>query len=361
MTRNKKADFGVVISASHNPPQFNGIKIFGSDGFKIPDATENLIEKHLLSTSLCDGDSVGRIIDISSEKSLYADFLYNSSLTTLEGIKVVLDMSNGASYKVAPEVFNRLGATVIPTHYDIEKGKINDHCGCLFPEIIKQKVIEENADVGFAFDGDSDRVIVCDSQGEIINGDMIVYILAKMYKESGKLVNDTVIGTLHTNMGIENKFKSLGIKFLRSDIGDKYVLQEMQETGAVVGGEQSGHIIMGDKSTTGDGVLCAIVLSSIIAKKKEPLVKLLEGVKQFPQENINVTVPDKKKVLSSPLLKTKFDELNKKIEGKGRILVRASGTEPKIRIMAECDSAMLSFSVARELADLVNDIANLEV
>lgn len=358
-TKNLGADFGVVISASHNPKEYNGIKIFGSDGYKLSDEKEIEIESKIGVENFVENDQIGKLIDKKDALIDYKNSIISNAYDTFNGIKIVLDLSNGASSVIAPEIFNELGAQTVVLNNDNKSGNINNNCGCLYPEVIKKAVKEYNADLAVAFDGDSDRLIVCDEKGSLVNGDMIVYILSKYFKEKGLLNKNLAIGTLHTNMGVEKAIKSLGIDFMRSDIGDRYVIELMKKTGAILGGEQSGHIIIGNKSTTGDGILTAVILCCIMKEKKQSLYNL-SNVLKFPQENINVLVTDKAKVLQNEQLKELIKKIEKEIDGKGRILVRASGTEPKIRIMAECESETLTKKVAEELANFVNEIANID-
>ena len=337
-TRLLNADFGVVISASHNPPAFNGIKLFDRRGFKLSEENAR----------------IGKYV----QKYQFAD-LYVSDLAArgvpLEGMKVVLDCANGGAYKVAPTVFRRLGAAVTAINTGKSGFDINENAGALHPEVLAEAVREEKADVGFAYDGDADRLIAADERGEIVDGDRILYLLACDYREKGRLDNQLVIGTSHTNMGVQVALKALGIELMRSDVGDKYVIEMMEKTGAVLGGEQSGHIILGDIATTGDGILTSVRIAALLKEKREPF-SALSSVALFPQANLNVRVRDKLRVLNDESLAGILAEEREALAGDGRIIIRASGTEPVIRILVETASRGQSDAVARRIARAVEEL-----
>ena len=266
-------------------------------------------------------------------------------------MKIVIDASNGASYSIAPKVFRGLNATVITTNCKNSGDKINQNCGSLYPEVLKRNVLKFGADIGFAFDGDADRIVAVDRFGNIYDGDKIVYILSTYFNKLNKDMK-CVVGTSHTNMGIEDALNKKDIKLIRSDIGDKYVLEQMLKQNCTIGGEQSGHVILRDYATTGDGILCAVILCKIIKQCGE-LAKLFDAT-LYPQININVPVADKMKVINSEILANEIRTQKEKI--KGRILVRASGTEPKIRIMVEEENGKLAQEIAKRLEHIVKSI-----
>ncbi len=348
LTKKLEYDFGVVISASHNPPEFNGIKIFDKNGFKLLDEKENEIEKHFIKSKLKDSLEIGTYSYSPSFVNCYINYLVSLGCN-LQGVKVVIDASNGASFSIAPKVFKKLGATVYATNCKNNGEKINYNCGSLYPEVLKRNVLKFKADIGFAFDGDADRIIAVDSEGNIFDGDKILYILAKYLNTNCNLV----VGTSQTNMAIEQSLSSRNIKLIRADVGDKYVLEQMQKHSAVIGGEQSGHIINLNYSTTGDGVLTAVLICNVIKKYGD--LKNLFDIKLYPQTNINVVVTDKLRVINNETLSNAihFEQENLK---QGRIMVRASGTEPKIRIMVESKNEKESKLIAERIADIVKRI-----
>jgi phosphoglucosamine mutase len=356
ITRQYKADFGVVISASHNPFEYNGIKVFSSSGVKLSEEQEEKIEELFNKINLKTGKDVGTIQrDIETQK-IYSDFLLQTVKSSLKGLKIVLDCAYGASYKIAPDIFEKAGCTVIKIHTDIEKGMINDNCGSLYPQSLIKEVISSGADAGFAFDGDSDRVIACDEKGNICDGDILMYILAKSMLKEGRLKGNTVVGTSHTNMGIEKSLLNKGIKLLRADIGDKYVRELMDIKDCKLGGEQSGHIIIGDLHSTGDGILSALSVCGIMKSSEKKLSELNDS-RLFPQVNLNITVKDKFMVINNEKLQNLTEECKEKLGKRGRIMVRASGTEPKIRIMAECEDLKEAQSIADKIAAAVKELS----
>lgn len=355
ITKNSNADFGVVISASHNPFEYNGIKIFSAKGTKLSEKQEEEIEELFNKINLKTGREIGVLQTDTTAQEKYSQFLINSVKTSLKGLKVVLDCACGASYKIAPEVFEKLGCTVIKSHYDIVSGTINDNCGSLFPHTLANEVIESGADIGFAFDGDSDRVIACDEKGNIVDGDSLIYVLAKSMQEEGRLKGVTV-GTSHTNMGIEKALNACGIKLLRAEIGDKYVRELMDINGCTLGGEQSGHIIIGDIHTTGDGILSALQICAVLKSSGKKLSEL-NDCKLYPQVNININVKDKFIIINSEYIQNLVEKGREQLGKRGRIMLRASGTEPKIRIMAECEDITEAKSIADKLTEAVKEIS----
>ncbi len=357
MTRSMRADAGVMISASHNPYEDNGIKFFGPDGFKLADETENEIERLMepghLDELRARPDAVGKAVRIDDARGRYTVFLKNcvERQVSFEGLKLVLDCANGAAYRSGPEVFSELGATcdVIANHPD--GVNINVDCGSTHPEMMCKLVRERGADAGVAFDGDADRVIFCDEKGEIFDGDFILALLATAWKKEGKLKGGAVAGTVMSNLGLEFALRDAGIKLIRSDVGDRAVLLDMQANGLNLGGEQSGHVIALDHNTTGDGILTSLLVLSAMIKSGKKLSEFQKLITRYPQILINVPVKKKPSIESVPGVQSVIKEMNKKLKDRGRILLRYSGTEPKLRVMVECDDHDLCKNVASALAD----------
>lgn len=356
LTKSFKFDYGISITASHNPMQYNGIKIFSLKGEKLQDKEEEKIERGFIKSKHVSAEKIGLYVQKTNLRKHYIDYLVNTTNGSLSGLKVVLDASNGASYSIAPEVFRKLGAKVIKTSCMNNGLKINDKCGSLHPERLAKKVKQYGADMGFAFDGDADRLIAVSEKGKIIDGDMILYALALVFKQRGMLVNNAIVGTSQTNMGIELSLKEKGIKLLRADVGDKYVANLLNKNGLVLGGEQSGHIIIKKFMQTGDGILTAILLAHFCKESGKPLSEFCK-VKVFPQVNKDIVVKEKLRILGSEPLLTAITNAQQELAGLGRVLVRASGTEPKIRIMVESENIVASQSLANYL---LNTIEKLE-
>lgn len=348
-------DYGIIITASHNPSEYNGIKIFSATGEKISDEQEEEIERGFIKTKIVDFSNLGRYYLDNSLVSKYVNYIVSTASICLCGMKIVIDSSNGASYRVAPKILERLGAKVYKTNCRNDGKNINNNCGSLYPQNLIKKVKRENADFGVAFDGDADRIIVVSDSGEIIDGDMIITALAKFYKEQGTLENNVVVGTSQTNMGIEQDLKEQGITLERADVGDKYVIALMNKYKASLGGEQSGHVIIKRFLPTGDGILTAVQLACACRHKNLSISKLCT-VTLFPQTNINVEVKDKLRVLGSEGLAIAISNVKQELAGLGRVLVRASGTEPKIRIMVEGEKKEVTESLANYLAGLVKSL-----
>ena len=344
-------DFGVMISASHNPPNYNGIKVFLKSGRKMNDEEEILLERYFSSTF--DSGRYGTYKQKNLTKK-YTDFLLSNAQHNLSGLTICLDASFGASFKIAPKIFRQLGAKVFTTACKNRGDKINENCGSLHIENLQNLIKKKNADFGFAFDGDADRVIAV-SGDEVFDGDKILYILAKKLKNENKLFANTVVGTSHTNSGILSALNKHKINLIRTDIGDKYVIDAMEKMNLLLGGEQSGHIILRDKIGTGDGILTAIELSNAICQEGKTLGELFDA-KLLPQENINIVVNDKIKVLNNEKLKEFVASKMQDISPAGRILVRASGTENKIRVMVEHSSLYKAKKLAREIKKMVEQV-----
>lgn len=354
LTKKHHFDYGVVISASHNPAEFNGIKIFDKFGKKIGDKAEERLEKKFLKQITMPFDEVGQYVFNSKLVEDYEKFLSELFDFSLEGKKVVLDCSNGASYKIAKKVFKGKGAKLFLIGASPSGININRGCGALHTEKLQEQVKRQGADFGFAFDGDSDRLIAVDENGKIITGDELVYVFAIYYKKKGKLLSPAVVGTRHTNMGVEQALKKQGINLIRTDIGDKYVNSMLIEKDLLIGGEQSGHVIVRDLLTTGDGILNALLLSAIIVEENKNLSQLI-NIRLSVQTNINVEVKDKLRVINSEKLSNLTAECEKKL-GSGRVMIRVSGTEPYIRIMVESLNSEVSNKVAKEIAECVKQI-----
>ena len=349
------AKFGIVISASHNPKEYNGIKIFNHEGRKLLDSEEVEIENFIDNKGKFLNPDRGLLFTNQDAIEKYFNLIRHAAGNDLRGLKVVLDCANGAVSMFAPRLFTELGAEVV-SYFDSGDGAfINNNCGALFPEVIAQKVVENKADLGFCFDGDADRLIAVDKTGKIINGDSIIYIISKHLKEQGKLNSNACVGTLHTNMGVEKSLSKLGIKLFRTDIGDHYVMEKMVNDDLLVGGEQSGHIILREFINTGDGLLTAMYLSRLVKESGKSLCEL-DDSECFNQVNVNVITEFKKEVMKDEGLLALKDKLEKDIEGRGRILLRASGTEPKVRIMVEGESDELCDEVAVQLQQKINKI-----
>ena len=331
LTRYLDCDFGVVISASHNPPEYNGIKIFDREGYKINETLENEIERKLMIPISQNYDGVGKYYSKPSLINHYIDDILKDTapLGLTQESKIVIDLANGACGKIAKKVFKKLGYNTIIINDRMNGLKINDHCGALFPQNLIAKAKKHNAIMGFAFDGDGDRIIACDENGNLVDGDAILYILSQYEK-----CCSCVVGTTLSNKGFELALEKNGINLVRADVGDKYVIELMRKNGATLGGEPSGHIILKSHSTTGDGLLVALKLIAICQNSGRKLSQLIAFF-PFPQINVNVSVIDKFRILNSEKLSSEILKIQKQFKNNGRLLVRASGTENKIRIMCE--------------------------
>jgi len=359
LTRSLRADAGVVLSASHNPADDNGVKFFGSDGFKLPDQLEIEIERHFNQLpDLPAASSVGKAFRIDDARGRYVEFL-KSTLPRglrLDGLKVVVDCANGAAYDVAPRVFTELGCDVIPLSHQPDGYNINVRCGSLYPDAMCREVVNSGSDVGFALDGDADRLIACDHLGRIVDGDRVIAILAEYMIRRGTLRGDGVVTTLMSNMGLERYLGEQGLIMHRAQVGDRYVLEMMQEIGCNLGGEQSGHVIMLDANTTGDGLLTAMNLLVAMREFNCPLNNLGTGMEIFPQKLWNVMLPEPMDLLSSARSKQAIKEAEDRLAGEGRLNVRMSGTEPKLRIMVEAKDEQVMLATGQALADLFDEM-----
>ncbi|HHF5222019.1 TPA: phosphoglucosamine mutase [Haemophilus influenzae] len=355
LTRTFRAEAGIVISASHNPYYDNGIKFFSAKGTKLPDEIEEAIEAMLEQPMDCvESAELGKASRINDAAGRYIEFCKGTfpAHLGLEGYKIVVDCANGATYHIAPNVLRELGAEVIEIGTDPNGLNINEKCGATDVTALQAKVVETKADVGLAYDGDGDRIMMVDHLGNKVDGDQILFIIAREALRSGQLKGG-VVGTLMSNMSLEIALKMLGVPFLRANVGDRYVLEKMLENDWTLGGENSGHIIIADKNTTGDGIVASLAVLAAMAQHKLSLNELASAVKLFPQVLINVRFAGGENPLESDAVKSVAAEVEKRLEGKGRILLRKSGTEPLIRVMVECQDAELAQQCAEEIAEAV--------
>ncbi len=361
LTRSLGAQVGVVVSASHNPYYDNGIKFFGAEGKKLPDAIESKIET-LLSAPMTtvEANHIGRAKLMEDAPGRYIEFCKSTFLKPfdLKGIKIVIDCANGATCHIAPHVFTELGADVIAIHHQPDGFNINEQCGSTHPTSLQKAVIQHQAEVGIAFDGDGDRVIFVDHKGEVVDGDELLFIIARTYQERGML-NNGVVGTQMSNLGLENAFNALNIPFMRTQVGDRYVMDALQETGGILGGEASGHIICLDKTTTGDGIVCALQILGAMCHSNQTLFDLKQGMTKCAQIMLNVPVINGAQVVKDPRIQLALKQSEKDLNHRGRIVLRSSGTEPVVRVMVEGEDKNLIRQVAENLAQVVTDVAKV--
>jgi len=348
LARSRKFDAGVVISASHNPWTDNGIKVFSGDGFKLPDSRELAIEQEIFALLQKPEDhpepATSPALTLPGEHSLrsaYIDWLTKSIQISLSGVRVLVDCANGAATAEAPELFRACLVNATFLHASPDGKNINESCGALHPETVAKKIAETNGefDLGVTFDGDADRALFSDASGSVVNGDGVLLLAARAMKAEGKLHGDTIVATTMSNMGLEIALRNSGIRMLRANVGDKYVLEEMMKTGAILGGEQSGHIIFRDgEATTGDGLLTALRVIEIMARSEKPLAELIADLKVFPQRIQNIRVREKVPFEQVPAVKGAIDAAQRELNGNGRVVVRYSGTEALARVMVEAES-----------------------
>ncbi len=359
ITRSMRADAGVVISASHNPYQDNGIKIFSSDGFKLPDAKEDEIEELVTTGRIRDirptAEEVGRATRIEDAMGRYIVFCKNTfpEELSLEGMKIVLDCANGAAYKAAPIIFSELGAEATAIHCKPDGKNINDNCGSQHTASLTAKVLEIGADIGLAFDGDGDRVIAVDEKGQELTGDHVLAICGKAYKERGWLKNNLIVSTVMSNFGFLKSLEEMGIRHAATKVGDRYVLEVMREQGAVIGGEPSGHIIFLNHHTTGDGIVSALQLLAVIRASQRQLSELARVMSLAPQKSVNVEVKSKPPLEQISPLQTAIKHAEAELGTKGRVLIRYSGTQAMCRVMVEGPTEEMTARLAQSLADVV--------
>lgn len=361
ITSSMRADAGVVISASHNAYQDNGIKFFSSTGFKLPDELELKIEELIINHRLDElrpiADEVGKAYRIDDAIGRYVVFLKNTfpKELDLQGLRIVLDCAHGAGYKVAPAVLTELGAEVIPLGVEPNGTNINEGCGSLHPEVMAAKVREYRADLGIALDGDADRVIFVDEKGDEVDGDHIMALCGSEMIKAGELNKKTVVATVMSNMGLEIALKKAGGKVVRTDVGDRYVVEEMVKKGYNLGGEQSGHMIFLDHNTTGDGVLSALQVLAIIQRSGKPLSELAQVMTSLPQVRVNVKVRKKVDLSELPTVQKVVAEVEGELGDKGRVLIRYSGTEPLMRIMLEGEDQQRINALAEQIGTAVKE------
>ncbi|MFZ2727260.1 MAG: phosphoglucosamine mutase [Methylococcaceae bacterium] len=356
LTRTLRARAGIVISASHNPYYDNGVKFFSVQGTKLPDETEAQIEYYLDSAmTTVESAKLGKAKRITDAAGRYIEFCKASIPTRLDfsGMKVVVDCANGATYHVAPPVFSEVGAEVIAIGAEPNGLNINDECGATSPEKLVAAVLANQADIGIALDGDGDRLIMVDHKGEIVDGDELVYIIAKSRLAAG-LLQGPVVGTLMSNLGMEHALQALNIPLLRAKVGDRYVMELLTEHNGILGGEGSGHIICLDKTTTGDGIIAALQIMAEMQNSGKSLHELKAGMQKYPQVLINVKTSQKVD-LNHPLLQQAVKDAEQTLGNTGRVLLRASGTEPLIRVMVEGQDERLVKTIAEQLAQVVNN------
>lgn len=353
LTESEKFDFGVIITASHNPPNFNGIKIFDCTGKKLCDNEEEFLEEFFSNKYI--SDNSGKYEEKENLQKKYIEHLLNCTNVKFTNVKICIDASNGASFKIAPKIFKKLGAKVFKLSCRNDGSKINVNCGSLHIKNLMKKVTSTKSDVGFAYDGDADRVIAVSKSGVIFDGDKLLYILATQMKQQGQLYANSVVGTSHTNSGIMLALNRNKINLIRTDIGDKYVIEAMEKMNLTLGGEQSGHIIIKNYAQTGDGILTSLKICEILQKTQNSLDQLFDANLIY-QENINLQVKDKIKIMNNEGLKILANKIANEIAPAGRILIRASGTEDKIRIMIEYPNKQKAMSFANEIKTLIEKI-----
>ncbi len=362
LTRKYKVDAGVVVSASHNPVEFNGIKFFDGDGYKLPDELEDEIEA-LIKNGMKDvkfptGASVGKIKYRTDAREEYINHSMKAVNIDLRGLKIVVDCAEGASYYTSVEALKELGGEIVAIHNNPDGTNINANCGSTHMEELQARVVYEKADIGLAFDGDADRLLAVDELGDIIDGDQVMAVVGNHMKNQGKLKGNMIIATVMSNLGFFLMGERNGIKIEQTKVGDRYVLERMKEIGASLGGEQSGHIIFLDENTTGDGLLSALHLLQVMVETKQPLSELSKVMEVMPQALVNAKVPNHKKerYMEYPEIAEAIAALDQKFAGEGRVLIRPSGTEPKVRVMIEGKDKKQIDAEARKLAELIQNI-----
>ncbi len=361
LTRKYKVDAGVVISASHNPVEFNGIKFFDGNGYKLPDAMEDeieaLIKSDMEGVNFPTGSGVGKIKYRTDACEEYINHSIRSVDINLEGMKIVVDCAEGASYYTSVEALKELGANVVAIHNMPDGTNINANCGSTHMQELCARVVYEKADLGIAFDGDADRMLAVDENGKLVDGDQIMAIVGNFMKQQGTLKKDMIVVTVMSNLGMTLMAQREGINLEQTKVGDRYVLERMQEIGANLGGEQSGHIIMLDRNTTGDGLLSALLLLEVLVKTGKPLSELASIMEVLPQALVNAKVPNHKKdrYMEYPEIAEAIEKLNAKFAGEGRVLIRPSGTEPKVRVMIEGKDQAMIEQEAKKLAELIQN------
>jgi phosphoglucosamine mutase len=361
LTRSMRADLGVMISASHNPYDDNGIKLFGPDGYKLSDEVEREIEQWLdadVAKKLAKSGDLGRAKRIDGVQDRYIEFAKRTLPRdlSLDGVRVVVDCANGAAYRVAPEALWELGAEVIPLGVDPDGFNINKECGSTEPAALCAKVREMRADVGIALDGDADRILIIDERGHVVDGDQLMAVIAESWKDDGRLSRPGIVATIMSNLGLERHLASLGLTLARTGVGDRYVLEHMREHGFNVGGEPSGHIILSDYTTTGDGLVAALQVLAVVKRQNKPVSEVCHRFEPLPQVLKNVRYK-KGKPLEDANVKTAISGANARLNGNGRLVIRPSGTEPVIRVMGEGDDPELVEEIVDEICEALTQAA----
>ena len=359
LTKKLKVDAGVVISASHNPMEFNGIKFFNGEGYKLSDVLEDeieaLIKNGMKDVTMPIGSGIGKVSYRFDAKEEYISFIKNTVPIDLSNLKIVVDCAEGASYYTAVETLKGLGANLVPIHVEPDGTNINANCGSTHMDELRARVVFEKADVGLAFDGDADRMLAVDEKGNIVDGDQVMAIIGNYMKDNGKLKKNTIVGTIMSNLGFSIMGEKNGIHIEQTKVGDRYVLENMRENGYNIGGEQSGHIIFLDENTTGDGLLSALHLLEVMVKTNKKLSELSKVMEVLPQALVNAKVPNHKKenYMEYPEIAQAIENLEKRFAGEGRVLIRPSGTEPLVRVMIEGKDQAIIEKEAEQLADLI--------
>ncbi|MBT5570289.1 MAG: phosphoglucosamine mutase [Alphaproteobacteria bacterium] len=361
LTLSLRADLGVMISASHNPYEDNGIKLFGPDSFKLSDDVEEEIET-LMENGLLDhlapSNSLGRARRLEDAPGRYIEFVKHSFPRglRLDGLKVVVDCANGAAYKVAPRVFHELGADVLPMAIEPDGTNINRDCGATATAALQEQVVAHGADLGVALDGDADRVILCDENGAVVDGDQVMAMIARSWQSAGRVTGGGIVATVMSNLGLEKYLESIELNLERSAVGDRYVLERMRAGGFNLGGEQSGHLILSEYSTTGDGLIAALQVLAAKVETDAPMSAFSKVFEPYPQVLKNVRVTERS-VMEAPAVQSAVSSGEKKLDGEGRILIRPSGTEPLIRVMAEGLDEDLVTAVVDDIVDAISAVA----
>ncbi|HFB2048151.1 MAG: phosphoglucosamine mutase [Hyphomicrobiaceae bacterium] len=362
LTRSLRADIGVMISASHNPYEDNGIKLFDSDGYKLSDQTEIEIERMIDGPSsdlLTTADNIGRATRVESAQERYIEFAKRTLPRNLrlDGLRIVIDCANGAAYSVAPNALWELGAEVIKIGVDPNGRNINSNCGSTAPDMLIRKVKEVRADIGIALDGDADRVVIIDEHGTIVNGDQLMAVIAESWHARGRLAADGIVATVMSNLGLERYLKDIGLKLERAPVGDRYVVEHMRKYGFNIGGEQSGHIILSDFTTTGDGLISALQILAVVVSTGEPVSKVCRRFEPLPQILENIRYKSGKP-LAAINVKKAIDAGQTKLGSSGRLVIRPSGTELVIRVMGEGDDKALVFDVVKSIVTAIKEAVN---
>ncbi len=370
LTRSMRADLGVVISASHNPYEDNGIKFFGPDGYKLSDEMELEIEERVFGSTvdcLAPSSQIGHAKRLNDAVGRYIEYVKNTFPRgkRLDGLKVVLDCANGASYRVAPTVLYELGAEVISIGVDPNGRNINDNCGAVHTDRMCDEVVAHGADIGIALDGDADRLIVCDEKGQVIDGDQILALISREWKKAGILKGNGVVTTVMSNLGLERYLKANGMQHIRTQVGDRYVVEKMRADGYNLGGEQSGHLILGEHSTTGDGLVAALQVCAAVVSERKAVSEVMHLFEPVPQLLKNVRLSDRalaRAALDSEPVKIAIDKMERALGDNGRLLIRPSGTEPLIRIMLEGEDEREIAAMAEDIAQaLIGEVKALEM